>query len=91
MKTRRYSRPLEGFIPIHMPSNTGSGFVIAALCGVFGFAMIWHMWLIVVVAFVALLVTAIAHTFNYQRDYHIPADEVARVEAARTELIAHHV
>ncbi len=26
----------------------------------------------------------IVHTFNYQRDFHIPADEVSRTEAART-------
>ena len=32
MKKSHYRRPREGFIPIHMPKNTGAGFVIAALC-----------------------------------------------------------
>jgi cytochrome o ubiquinol oxidase subunit 1 len=49
------------------------------------------MFLIAGIAFVALLVTAIGHTFNYKRDYHIPADVVARTEAARTEELAAHV
>ena len=35
---------------------------------------------------VALFVVGIAHTFNYNRDYFIPADEVARVEGARPAL-----
>ena len=41
------------------------------------------MWLIAAISFVALLAVAIHHTFNYDRDYYIPADEVGRVEAAR--------
>jgi cytochrome o ubiquinol oxidase subunit 1 len=53
--------------------------------------MIWHMFLVAGLAFAALLVTAIGHTFNYKRDYHIPADVVARTEAARTEELAAHV
>jgi cytochrome o ubiquinol oxidase subunit 1 len=65
--------------------------MLAGLCVVFGFAMIWHMWLVVCLAFIALLAVAIGHTFNYKRDFHIPADEVARIEAARTTLLANHV
>ena len=84
MKQRGYERPLDGFIPIHMPRNTGAGFVLAALSAVLGFALIWHMWWLAAAAFVALIVAAIGHTFNYDRDYHIPADEVVRVEDART-------
>jgi cytochrome o ubiquinol oxidase subunit I len=35
-----------------------------------------------------MLAAAIWHTFNYDRDFNIPADEVARVEAARTQALA---
>ena len=31
MKQRGYERPAGGFIPIHMPKNTGAGFVLAVL------------------------------------------------------------
>jgi cytochrome o ubiquinol oxidase subunit 1 len=88
MKKNQYLRPGDGFIPIHMPKNTGAGFVIAALCAVCGFALIWHMWLPAGVAFVAVLAAVIVHTFNYKRDFYIPAEEVARVESARTRLMA---
>src|SRR3981081_2266471 len=55
MKKNGYVRPERGFIPIHMPKNTGAGFVIAALSAFAGFALIWHMWLVACVAFATLL------------------------------------
>ncbi|MDA8445202.1 cytochrome o ubiquinol oxidase subunit I [Paracidovorax valerianellae] len=91
MKQRGYERPLGGFIPVHMPKNTAAGVVIAGICTVLGFALIWHMWLLAGVSFAALLVVSIAHTFNYQRDYYIDADTVARTESDRTRLLASHV
>ncbi len=91
MKSRGYQRPQEGFIPIHMPKNTGAGFVLAALSGACGFALIWHMWLIAAIAFAALLISAIVHTFNYKRDFHIPAREVHRIEGIRTRVLAGYV
>ncbi|MET0544550.1 MAG: ubiquinol oxidase, partial [Variovorax sp.] len=39
-------------------------------------------------SFLALVVVAIYHTFDYKRDYHIGVDEVVRTEAARTRLLA---
>ncbi len=91
MKRHGYQRPLEGFKPIHMPSNTGAGVVLSALSLVWGFALIWHMWPLAAAAFAALVLAAIVHTFNYQRDHHIPAADVAATEHARTQLLASHV
>jgi cytochrome o ubiquinol oxidase subunit 1 len=88
MKRRHYVRPTDGFIPIHMPKNTAAGFVIAALCAITGFGLIWHMWLVAGLGFFATLVATIFHTFNYKRDFHIPKEEVIRVEDARTRLLA---
>ncbi len=42
--------------------------------------MIWYIWWLAALSFVAVLADAIGHTFNYHRDFHIPADEVARTE-----------
>jgi cytochrome o ubiquinol oxidase subunit 1 len=71
-----------------MPSNTWAGFVIAALSAVCGFALIWHMWLLAGIGFVAMIGATIVHTFNYKRDFYIPADEVVRIESDRTRLLA---
>jgi cytochrome o ubiquinol oxidase subunit 1 len=35
-----------------------------------------------VVSFLGIIVVAIGHTFNYHRDYHIPASEVNQFEHA---------
>ncbi|MNV81928.1 Cytochrome bo(3) ubiquinol oxidase subunit 1 [compost metagenome] len=91
MKKHRYQRPLSGFKPIHMPANTGSGAVISALSLVFGFALIWHMWLLAGVSFFVLVLAAIVHTFNYKRDFYIPATDVIATEEARTLQLARHV
>jgi cytochrome o ubiquinol oxidase subunit 1 len=91
MKQNGYIRPEGGFIPIHMPKNTGAGFIMAMLSAVCGFAMIWHMWLPAGAAFAALLVAVIVHSFNYQRDYHLPAAEVFRIEHLRSANLAAHV
>ena len=88
MKQHGFQRPESGFIPIHMPKGTWAGIVLSGISVVVGFALIWHMWLLAGVSFVALIGTAIYHTFNYDRDYYIPAEEVARIEAERTRVLA---
>ena len=91
MKANKYQRPTGGFVDIHMPKNTGAGFVISALAFAVGFTMIWQMWLPAVLSFVAMIAAIITHTFNYKRDYYIKADEVARTEEAHTRLLESHV
>ncbi|MFT5579966.1 MAG: cytochrome o ubiquinol oxidase subunit 1 [Paraglaciecola psychrophila] len=81
MKANGFVRPTAGFMAIHMPKNTAAGIVLASISAVFGFAMIWHMWLIAGLAFVALLTAIIIHTFNYNREYYIPVEEVEKAEA----------
>ncbi|AAK85962.1 cytochrome o ubiquinol oxidase subunit I [Agrobacterium tumefaciens] len=88
MKKRGYSRPLDGFIPIHMPKNTGAGVIISAISVVLGFALVWHIWWLAALSFIGVIAVSIAHTFNYNRDYYIPASDVSTVEAERTKLLA---
>jgi cytochrome o ubiquinol oxidase subunit 1 len=88
MKRRGYSRPLEGYRPIHMPKNTGAGVILAGLATICGFALIWYIWWLAALSFAALVVAAIAHTFNYKRDFYIPADVVERTEGERSRLLA---
>ncbi|ERP91898.1 cytochrome c oxidase subunit I [Alcanivorax sp. MD8A] len=88
MKQHGFQRPESGFIPIHMPKGTWAGIVLSGISVVVGFALIWHMWLLAGVSFVALIGTAIYHTFDYDRDYYIPAEEVERIEAERTRKLA---
>ena len=84
MKNRGFARPMTGYKPIHMPKNTAAGAILAALNFTFGLAMVWYVWWLAALTFVAIFVVAIAHTFNYNRDYYIPADVVSRTEGQRT-------
>jgi cytochrome o ubiquinol oxidase subunit 1 len=88
MKERSYRRPLEGFKPIHMPSNTGTGVILAGFAVAFAFGMIWYIWWLAALSFIAMLGTAIHHTFNYKRDFDIPAGDVVRTESERTSILA---
>ena len=88
MKKSGYRRPLEGFKPIHMPKNTGTGVILGGLSVVCAFALIWYIWWLAALSFIAILATAITHTFNYHRDFHIPVEEVVQAEAERTALLA---
>jgi len=91
MKANNYVRPTSGFLAIHMPKNTAAGIIIAGLSAACGFALIWQMWLLAGLGFIVMMAAIIIHTFNYNRDYYIPADEVVRTENERTRLLASHV
>ena len=88
MKQRGYQRPESGFQDIHMPKNTAAGVVIAGLSVVMGFGLIWHIYWLAALAFIATIVASIIHTFNYKRDYYIKKEQVSDVEAVRTEQLS---
>jgi cytochrome o ubiquinol oxidase subunit 1 len=79
---RAYVQP-GSYEDIHMPRNTGAGFVISAFSLLFGFALVWHMWLFAGIGLVGMIVTFIARSYDTDVDYYVPAAEVARIEGAR--------
>jgi cytochrome o ubiquinol oxidase subunit 1 len=62
--------------------------IISGLATVCGFALVWYIWWLAALAFLAIIAVSIAHTFNYDRDYYVPVDEVERVEKARDRELA---
>jgi cytochrome o ubiquinol oxidase subunit 1 len=88
MKGAGVAHPADGYKDIHMPANTGAGIILAGISTVCGFALVWHIWWLAGASFLALIATAIIHTFNYERDFHIPAAEVAATEAARMRKLS---
>ena len=87
MKDKKAQAPVEGYRPIHMPKNTGTGVIIAALSTAAGFGMIWYMWWLAAIALIGVVVVAIWHTFNYDRDFYIPVEEVVATESERRRLL----
>jgi cytochrome o ubiquinol oxidase subunit I len=70
---------------IHMPKNTMFGFVIGLLSTLFGFAVIWDMWLLGIFSIVGVIACIIIKSFNTETDYYIKAAEVAATESGQTE------
>ncbi len=73
----------SSYAPIHMPHNTYTGFLIGIVSVGLGFGLVWHIWWLAAGALLVMIGLGIAHTFNENRDYYVPAEEVAAIEAAR--------
>jgi cytochrome o ubiquinol oxidase subunit 1 len=88
MKNRQAARPTGGYRDIHMPKNTGAGLIIAALSAICAFGMIWYMWWLAALGLLGVIVATIIHSFNYDRDFYIPAAEVTATEEAYGRQLA---
>jgi len=76
---------------IHMPRNTGTGFIVSAFSFVMCFALIWHIWWLAGASLVATIATFLWRTYDRDVDYYVPAAEVERIENARfADLRAAH-
>ncbi|MEJ2631303.1 MAG: cytochrome o ubiquinol oxidase subunit I [Acidihalobacter sp.] len=82
-----YEQPTE-YEDIHMPKNTGAGFVIGVFAFVLGFSLIWYIWWLAAVSALGILGTLIARAMSDDVDYYVPADEVRRIEEQRYAQLA---
>jgi cytochrome o ubiquinol oxidase subunit I len=67
---------------IEMPRNSPTGFVCAFFATVMGFALIWHIWWMVIAALIGAYATFVVFAWRDHDEYEIPADEVARIDRA---------
>ncbi|MFC3770763.1 cbb3-type cytochrome c oxidase subunit I [Paenibacillus sp. GCM10012303] len=68
--------------PIHMPSNSGTPFVMSLCWFVAGFGFVFDWTWFVVAGLAGVALCMIAHSFNYNTDYYIQVDEIERTEAS---------
>jgi cytochrome o ubiquinol oxidase subunit 1 len=71
---------------IEMPRNSPTGFITAFFAVVTGFALIWHIWWIVILGLLAAAVTVLVFGWSDDREREISANEIARMERARLGL-----
>ncbi len=87
-QTGRAGYPQEFFYQaIHMPRNTGAGFIISVFGLILCFALVWHIWALAIAGVLGVAVTFIGRTYDRDVDYYVPAADVARMEAARFALL----
>jgi len=69
--------------PIKMPRNSPTGIVSAFFATAMGFALIWHIWWLVILGFFGAWGTFIVFAWRDKAEYEIPVDEVERLDQAR--------
>jgi cytochrome o ubiquinol oxidase subunit I len=67
---------------IEMPRNSPTGFICAFFATVMGFALIWHIWWLVVAGAVGAFATFVVFAWRDEVEYVIPAAEVERIDRA---------
>jgi cytochrome o ubiquinol oxidase subunit I len=65
---------------IEMPRNSPTGFVCAFFAAFLGFALIWQIWWLAILAFVGAFATFVVFAWRDRTEYVIPAAEVARID-----------
>jgi cytochrome o ubiquinol oxidase subunit 1 len=86
MKRRGLTTVEPSYETIEMPRNSPTGFVTAFFAVVTGFALIWHIWWMVILGLLAAAVTMLVFGWSENREREIPANEIARMERARLAL-----
>jgi cytochrome o ubiquinol oxidase subunit 1 len=86
MKRRGRTAVEPSYETIEMPRNSPTGFVTAFFAVVTGFALIWHIWWMVILGLLAAAVTVLVFGWSENREREIPANEIARMERARLGL-----
>jgi cytochrome o ubiquinol oxidase subunit 1 len=77
----KISKEKPHYEDIHMPRNTGMGFIIAFTIFIIGFALIWHINWLAIFGLVATIVCVIKRSFDYDTDYYVKAAEVEKIES----------
>ena len=68
--------------PIEVPRNSPTGFVTAFFAFVLGFALIWHIWWMVILALIGAYATFVVFAWRDVAENIIPREEVARIDRA---------
>jgi cytochrome o ubiquinol oxidase subunit 1 len=75
---------------IEMPANTPTGVICAFFATFMGFALIWHIWWLVIVGGIGAYATFVVFAWRNETEYKIDADEVAKIDRAHRRAIRAH-
>jgi cytochrome o ubiquinol oxidase subunit 1 len=69
--------------PIEMPRNSPTGFITAFFSTFTGFALIWHIWWLVILGLVGAYAVFVWFAWRDIEEYEIPVEQVAEIDRAR--------
>ena len=70
---------------IEMPRNSPAGFITAFFAVVMGFSLIWHIWWLALLGFLAAATMVLIAGWSTEREHEISAAEVAQMERGHLE------
>ena len=76
---------LPEYQPIELPGNNPTGFVVAFFAFVGGFALIWHIWWLVIVGLIGAFAAFVAFAWRDRTEFEMSAAKVARIDHQRRE------
>ena len=80
------------YADIEMPRNSPTGFICAFFSSFMGFALIWHIWWLVIVSLLGAFATFVVFAWRDNDEYIIPASAVAKIDRdnrrVRSEALA---
>ena len=68
---------------IEMPRNSPAGLITAFFATIMGFSLIWHIWWLAIIGFLAAAVVVLTAAWNAAREREISASELGQVERSR--------
>jgi len=83
-RARRQAKVSEepSYTDIEIPKNSPTGFICAFFATFMGFALIWHIWWLVLLAALGAYATFVVFAWRDHGEYTIAAEEVARIDRA---------
>ena len=82
-----YRKP-DRYDDIYLPKPSGAGVVIGILAFLIGFALIWHIWWMVIACGVGVWAILIVRASDDHDEYRLPASEVEKIEEQRYQALA---
>lgn len=73
--------PKPHYADIHMPRNTGIGFIIAFFSGLLGFGTVWHITWMMALGLLGIFGSVIVRSFDTDTDYYLKAADVEKLES----------
>jgi cytochrome o ubiquinol oxidase subunit 1 len=68
--------------PIEMPRNSAAGFVTAFFAVIMGFSLIWRIWWLAILGFLAAAIVILIAGWRTDREHELSAAEIAQIERA---------
>ena len=82
MKRRGRAAVKPAYEAIEVPRNSPAGFITAFFATVLGFSLIWHIWWLAILSFVAAIIVVLIAGWSIKREEEISAAEIAQMEGA---------